>query len=150
MVLSISPCATLDLDMSLVISKLEIEGYEKDFLVQSELEYKRFLILSKKYPDEFLVPTKSIDLIWHAHILFTKKYHEDCDKIFGKYLHHMPSLGLDVDMSQSFQRTLFLYEFEFSEKLTFSIEGLLGPDCHQGCGGCRSDCGAGTDCGSGL
>lgn len=148
MILSSSKFSALDLDLSLVISKLELEGYEKDFLKELGLQYKRFLLLCQKYPNEFLVPTKGIDLIWHTHILFTKQYHEDCNKIFGKYLHHTPSLGIDVDMNQSFQKTLFLYEIEFSEKLKFSDVYMLNNECHQGCGGCRADCGAGTDCGS--
>ncbi len=53
--------------------------------------YKNFLWLQKKYHPEFLVPTREIDEFWHNHILVTKKYFEDCENIFGHYLHHEPA-----------------------------------------------------------
>lgn len=34
--------------------------------------------------------SQAIDIVWHTHILFTKKYHADCQKLFGRYLHHLP------------------------------------------------------------
>ena len=36
-------------------------------------------------------PTKLMDTIWHHHILDTKNYHNDCNNIFGFYLHHKPT-----------------------------------------------------------
>lgn len=53
--------------------------------------YRNFLYLSKKYPEESLSPTRQIDEIWHAHILYTQDYHRACEKIFGFYLHHQPT-----------------------------------------------------------
>lgn len=35
-------------------------------------------------------PDPVVDIVWHTHILFTQKYHEDCETIFGHYLHHEP------------------------------------------------------------
>lgn len=55
--------------------------------------YKNFLFLSKKYSDHGFGPTEQIDEIWHAHVLYTQKYHRDCEKIFGHYLHHQPESG---------------------------------------------------------
>jgi hypothetical protein len=31
--------------------------------------------------------------VWHAHIVFTKRYQADCKRIFGHYLEHTPSTG---------------------------------------------------------
>ncbi len=31
-----------------------------------------------------------IDLFWHEHILDTKKYKQDCEMVFGRFLHHVP------------------------------------------------------------
>lgn len=33
--------------------------------------------------------------MWHAHILFTQKYAADCDRIFGSFLHHFPTVDED-------------------------------------------------------
>jgi hypothetical protein len=50
--------------------------------------YRVFLFLKKIYPNAPVRPHPAADIFWHEHILQTKKYHADCKKIFGKYLHH--------------------------------------------------------------
>jgi hypothetical protein len=42
------------------------------------------------YPDTMLVGSPEIDDIWHQHVLDTRKYHADCQHLFGFYLHHVP------------------------------------------------------------
>ena len=56
----------------------------------SEYLYRIFLFLKKTYPNKKIIPTHQVDMFWHCHILFTQKYFEDCNKIFGYYLHHHP------------------------------------------------------------
>ena len=58
-----------------------------------EAWYRKFLTLVKIYPDQTIVPTKDIDTFWHYHILDTRKYMNDCNKIFGNYFHHFPYFG---------------------------------------------------------
>jgi hypothetical protein len=62
-------------------------------LALAEQEYRRFLALHLAFPDSDIVPCKLVDTIWHQHILDTRAYHEDCDAIFGSYLHHPPISG---------------------------------------------------------
>ncbi len=57
-------------------------------------EYKRFLTLLVKYPDDTIAPTNEVDEFWHMHILDTRKYAEDCQNIFGYFLHHFPYFGM--------------------------------------------------------
>lgn len=60
------------------------------------LEYIKFLKTTYEYfslpdnQDEKPSPDPIVDIVWHTHILFTQKYHDDCKKIFGHYLHHQP------------------------------------------------------------
>ncbi|MBE9052732.1 hypothetical protein IQ243_20350 [Nostocales cyanobacterium LEGE 11386] len=35
--------------------------------------------------------TKLLDEMWHTFILFTKDYHDFCDRYFGYYVHHFPT-----------------------------------------------------------
>jgi hypothetical protein len=56
-------------------------------------EYERFLFLHAAFPSHEVVPSKSVDLLWHAHILSTRDYFADCERMFGAYLHHAPSFG---------------------------------------------------------
>src|SRR4051812_5332671 len=72
----------------------EGHGWSREYADHTEREYKRYLILSAKYPEESLTPTKTVDKFWHAHILDTLKYAEDCQNVFGYFLHHFPYFGM--------------------------------------------------------
>lgn len=87
----------------------------------AELWYKRFLHLKRKYPDARLVPTKLIDEVWHTHILDTKKYADDCQAIFGCFLHHYPYFGLAGEDDERCWRDAFdatgkVFEREFGDR----------------------------------
>jgi hypothetical protein len=58
------------------------------------LEYRRFLCLVKKFPNEPIAPVVDVDEFWHYHILDTRKYADDCERIFGYFLHHFPYAGM--------------------------------------------------------
>jgi Glycine-rich domain-containing protein-like len=70
------------------------EGWSQARADAVEREYRRFLYLMKKYPDEETSPTVDIDTFWHYHILDTMKYAADCERVFGYFLHHYPYVGL--------------------------------------------------------
>jgi hypothetical protein len=94
------------LDLSNVRMKLadpeEGKGSSDEELNLMEQEYRRFLALHLVYPDADIVPCKLVDDIWHQHILDTHAYHEDCEVIFGSYLHHFPYFGMrDEDDAQA-------------------------------------------------
>jgi hypothetical protein len=42
--------------------------------------------------------SRSADQVWHEHILWTGKYREDCERIFGpgRFLDHVPVYAADV------------------------------------------------------
>lgn len=52
----------------------------------AERDYRDFL--SQEIVRE---PTPDVDKFWHHHILDTKKYAQDCNNMFGYFLHHQPS-----------------------------------------------------------
>lgn len=52
--------------------------------------YKQFLYLTQTIGKP-ISPTSDIDEVWHQHILHTNKYAIDCQKLFGKFLHHFPT-----------------------------------------------------------
>ncbi len=85
-----------------------------------EVWYKRFLYLNLVFPDKSIVPSNSIDTFWHYHILDTRKYHADCMRIFGYYLHHFPYFGARGpedrrDLERAFADTNALYLQLFGE-----------------------------------
>ena len=72
----------------------EGDGWSCEYADHVEIEYKRFLTLLTKYPEASIAPSKEVDKFWHGHILDTLKYAEDCDKVFGYFLHHFPYFGM--------------------------------------------------------
>lgn len=68
----------------------EGQGWTFDQTRSAIAAYKRFLLSHYLNPDRAIRPTKTIDRVWHAHILDTQKYLKDCDRLFGYVLHHFP------------------------------------------------------------
>jgi hypothetical protein len=88
--------AALDLDPIKVklIHPESGEGWTRQHTDAVELEYRRFLFLMKKFPNEVTAPLADVDTFWHYHILDTMKYAADCEHMFGYFLHHFPYSGM--------------------------------------------------------
>jgi hypothetical protein len=89
------------LDLDCVLTKLmdEHEDWSRARAEEAIEGYRYFLGLCHYYfvVDLRLVPARDIDEAWHSHILFTEKYDQDCNHIFGAKLHHFPYFGLQKD-----------------------------------------------------
>src|SRR5713101_6231111 len=71
------------------------EGWTREYAESVERAYRNYLTMLVKHPEDIeeIVVSKDVDEFWHAHILHTMKYTEDCEKVFGTYLHHSPDIG---------------------------------------------------------
>jgi hypothetical protein len=115
--------AIVELDLDPIKVKLmhkeSGEGWTAPQASAVESEYRRFLYLIKMFPDEDIAPRADVDIFWHYHILDTRKYAQDCDALFGHFLHHFPYLGLDEDDHHSANdaaaRTSALYRAAFGD-----------------------------------
>jgi hypothetical protein len=114
--------AALDLDPIKVklMHRESGEGWSLEQANAVELEYRRFLYLMKKFPEAGAAPRTDVDIFWHYHILDTAKYAEDCQAVFGHFLHHFPYVGLrgghDLELHQrAGERMRELYESTFGE-----------------------------------
>jgi len=114
--------AVFALDLDAIKFKLmdakEGHGWSREEAERHALEYRRFLALVAKYPEEAITPNSNVDKFWHGHILDTMKYAEDCQHVFGYFLHHFPYFGMRGDedaanLAQAAARTRALYENEF-------------------------------------
>jgi hypothetical protein len=94
-----APIAALDLDPIKVklMHEESGEGWSRAYADAVEFEYRRFLYLVKKFPNEQAAPLFDVDIFWHYHILDTMKYAADCEAVFGYFLHHFPYVGLRGD-----------------------------------------------------
>lgn len=96
-------------------SEAEMSATEWDM---AESEYRRFLTLKRFYASVALVPSKAVDAIWHAHILDTRAYREDCQQVFGRFIDHYPYFGIYgqddyLELKNAFAQTVALYEKHF-------------------------------------
>ncbi|TMG89529.1 MAG: hypothetical protein E6H72_12250 [Betaproteobacteria bacterium] len=101
----------------------EGQGWSREYVNQMAIEYKRFLTLSVKYSEETIAPSKDVDKFWHGHILDTMKYAEDCQNVFGYFLHHFPYFGMRgeedaANLAEAGRTTKRLYEKEFGEAVS--------------------------------
>jgi hypothetical protein len=118
----IAAIQALDLDpiKFKLMDREEGHGWSREYVDRMETEYKRFLMLLAAHPDQTLAPSKDVDRFWHGHILDTLKYAEDCDRVFGCFLHHFPYFGMRgaedaANLAKAAEITEGLYLRQFGE-----------------------------------
>jgi hypothetical protein len=99
----------------------------KDFINMVADEYKRFLVLkivgilaSRKnigetaYPHwlEQVQPCELVNLFWHAHILSTKKYCNDCRTLVGDIIEYTGPCNVNEESSSLSTKHKLLFQFE--------------------------------------
>lgn len=122
--------AELDLDYladAMCSSNYPLPRWSRTDVMRCLQHYKNFLWLQKIHPDLPLVPTKEMDECWHNHILYTKRYTEDCQQIFGRYLHHHPAIPGkdDATLTAHYLRTKELYLHEFKIPMQTLAKGTI-------------------------
>lgn len=135
-----------DIDLEMVKMKLmdteEGLGWTTEQCDIAEVEYKRFLHLNKRFPDFAIVPHTVMDLMWHQHILDTRAYISDCNKVFGEYFHHFPYFGIrseedKQDLTNAFDETQSIYANEFGEDMIKQNANHCKSGCNSS-GKCKS------------
>lgn len=134
------------LDLGCIKLKLmhptEGKGWSREKADEIETHYKRFLYLTETFDDTSIVPTTEIDDFWHQHILDTSKYADDCQQLFGHFVHHFPYFGMRGDddanaLMAAFAETKIIYHQEFGERYaaafddTESFESEIAGTCNQ-------------------
>jgi hypothetical protein len=130
--------AVHEIDLTDINRKLQFEDpvlWTDETLAETEADYRRFLALNLLHPNESLVVNKILDDYWHQHILDTRKYAADCEKVFGFFLHHYPYFGINGDEDrqrnmEGFAYTQDLWEATFGESLAgesrLTLDKILG------------------------
>jgi len=123
--------ALKELDLTGVVGRVETDlGLSKEDAQRAEVLYRQFLTLCHKYPDLSITPPKLVDEVWHFHIMNTRKYAQDCDNLFGQFIHHGPH---KQNAEEDYAHTKELYKKEFNVNLdTYGLPAdMLG---HAICG----------------
>ena len=122
----------------------EGENWNYEQCDSAEVEYKRYLHLCMKH-GKGIVPDKIMDTVWHYHILDTRAYAQDCENIFGTFLHHFPYFGMggkedENNLKNSFLKTKERYSIAFGEEIDRdSVEMKCWHNCVSRChNACKS------------
>ena len=108
-----------ELDFSMLKRKLmEEQEWTPEYCDEVEALYRKFLALNIRYPDRKICPTGPIDEFWHAHILDTRAYARDCERLFGQMLHHFPYFGMRGPedrqaLEETFAKSIDLFVLHF-------------------------------------
>jgi hypothetical protein len=110
------------------------EGWTMEKVNAVEVEYRRFLYLMKMFPNEATAPLEDVDTFWHYHILDTIKYADDCQQLFGYFLHHFPYIGMRGEddkaaLDEMGDRMRSLYESTFGEAYVRPSAGAMPAWC---------------------
>lgn len=119
----------LDLEpiMVKIMDNQEGLGWSLEFAKRIAVEYRRFLTLCLEYPEFAMVPSTYVDDFWHFHILDTQSYQEDCQKVFGYFLHHFPYFGMRGEEDAHNLKTAWLASCALYEKRFGVIDKQLWP-----------------------
>src|SRR6266852_845609 len=108
------------------------EGWTREYADGIEVSYKNFLTMLVKYPAdaEDIALSEDTDEFWHTHILQTIKYADDCQGVFGNFLHHSPHLDeitpeYNEKKVASAEKTRQLYEREFGAGMDAAWSGSV-------------------------
>ena len=141
-----------DLDLTLVRATLiQKLGWMPEKALRMEVEYKRFLYaLAHKGKDDIISPPmQEVDEFWHQHILFTRKYREDCQKIFGHYVDHTPGLSPEKQRQADACRMKVYQDYEVNALFIDynpapQSSHNLRSKSDSGISACSSGCGSGS------
>ncbi|MEW6494435.1 MAG: glycine-rich domain-containing protein-like [Cyanobacteriota bacterium] len=108
------------LDLELIADQLMQSGWSRQQISCAIKQYRMFLFLIYLHPNTQLVPTQEIDLVWHCHILNTRKYRKDCQMLFGRYIDHEPDSQFwgkvdSISLDTAFAQTQALFEQYFNQ-----------------------------------
>ncbi|MFE9935831.1 glycine-rich domain-containing protein [Streptomyces hirsutus] len=87
--------------------------------------------------DQPLAPSNLVDIGWHAFILHTVDYTQFCERVVGRFVHHVPTeedTGSPEEAQQTRERTLAAIT-----AAGYTVDKELWPDladctqCHAGC-----------------
>lgn len=139
--------ASIDLEMvKFKMLNEDTLNWNKEQVEDAEIEYKRYLHLTRHfpYPNYSIVPNKIMDTMWHYHILDTRAYMADCERVFGKYLHHFPYFGIRGEedaqnLRNAFEKTKEYYLLSFGEDLARDRASDCWHDCENRCWHACSD-----------
>ena len=86
-----------------------------------------------------LAPSDLVDIGWHTFVLHTRDYAAFCERIAGRFLHHVPTEDHDPAASGDTARGTVARTVGAIEAAGFPVDAELWPQA-VGCTGCHNGC----------
>lgn len=118
------------------------EKWTSDFTSKSVEEYVKFIYIAAtcEHP---VIPSETIDKVWHLHLLYTHSYWDDlCANIIGRQIHHRPSertMGSMEFYGKNYRATLDSYTRFFGVPPADIWPSVLEAYAREECGGGACD-----------
>lgn len=84
-------------------------AWKPDYARRVASAYRQFLhlkVVMNDYDTTILVPCIPVNIMWQQHILDTKNYAKDCQKLFGRWLHHDFAGGCVIDNMNNYAKMI--------------------------------------------
>lgn len=106
------------------------------------LFYELKFTLMELHGKKASMASEKVDEVWHQFILFTPQYHEFCEQMLGRYLHHVPETSFASVPSEHKKNLRELYTETFT-----GISPLWNLNANSDpCDGCGPDACTPDDC----
>ena len=117
----------LALDLSPVYTQLvNRKDWTPERAASTEFRYRCFLYIALYCEGLPSVPTSEVDEYWHQHILNTKRYAADCERLAGHFIHHNPSSGASVEESNELEGMFFQTWVAYETLFNIPYEETIG------------------------
>ncbi|MFI1401082.1 glycine-rich domain-containing protein [Streptomyces sp. NPDC020681] len=130
----VDPEVTERLSARIVNEHTEIDGPMARRIVA---QTAAFLAASAHAPGQRLVPSKLVDIGWHTFILHTVDYADFCERVVGRFVHHVPETEADGHDSKTGEPLRNTVAALNAAGLTVDSELWRGSadcgQCHAGC-----------------
>ncbi|KAA0576658.1 hypothetical protein [Azospirillum sp. Sh1] len=120
------------LNLSTIASDLVRQGWSPEAAESAVENYRLFLETIAAHPKAHLVPTRSVDEAWHAHMLRPAAYYADCMVCFGRIVDHEPGVYGTPAYEAAYQATRALVPYGDQMPMNPYAEGMMaGADCYR-------------------
>ncbi|WET81168.1 hypothetical protein P3102_08085 [Amycolatopsis sp. QT-25] len=91
-----------------------------------------------------LAPSELVDIGWHTFILHTRDYANFCDRIAGRFLHHVPISAGNPEASGEAAYATLMRTVTAIERAGYAVDPALWPVVrgagHVNCSQCKNGC----------
>jgi hypothetical protein len=127
-----------DLFQRLTDRIVQAEGFDRDLAERILDQALAFLLACAANVGPPLAPSELVDIGWHTFLLDTSEYAAFCDRIAGRFLHHVPTDSQPTGESPS---DVFTRTVTAMHTLGFRLDDALWPPTALGsCTGCHNGC----------